>query len=324
LCLNANGTALLIDPGACEYVGEERRLFRSSRFHNTLTVDGQGQAQPKGPFSWTRLPQVRAEGWITGRGFDLFVGSHNGYEPIVHRRWVFSLRSRFWLVRDLVLGDGEHALDLFWHLNPEMSSKEDVFTEHTGRNGLRILTTREHSWRRELRAGWWSPVYGKKEPASVLHFGTVANLPSEFVTLLGPVSAMSPQTGDLSRIAVATGKLVAYCYETAEETHMMIFGNGDKAWTISPFQSDAEFLYWGRDRLAGRGNLILCNGSYLEALGENVISSSSAVLRCELQLSEQGLEVFCSDENVVVREKSLRAIWPEGASKVTGSGETVS
>lgn len=321
--VNANGTPLLIDPGACEYVGEERRLFRSTAFHNTLMIDGHGQARAKGPFSWTRLPKVRSEGWITGRWFDLFVGSHDGYDPMIHRRWVFFLKPGFWLVRDLVGGEGDHALDLFWHLNPELSAKDDLFADHEGQNGLFILSVEGHTWRRDIRSGWWSPVYGKKEPAPVLHFGTVAKLPAEFVTLLVPaISAKKP--GRLTMLPIPGAKAMAYRYETADEAHMMVFGERDQPWKASSLESDAEFLYWGQKTATGRGNLSFCNGSYLQVNGKRVVFNNAKMLRCELSAGVNGVEVFCSDENVTVEKDLIPGIWPQTRGETPVSGETVS
>ena len=327
ICINAKGRPLLLDPGACEYVGEERRLFRSTRFHNTLTVDGQGQAQPKGPFSWTRLPDVRSEGWITGKFFDLFVGSHDGYQPVIHRRWVFSLKSKFWLVRDLVLGEGEHAVDLNWHLTPDLIEKGHAFVDHEGRNGLQILAVEGNTWRREVKQGWWSPVYGRKESSPVLHFGTVAKLPVEFVTLLEPASSAPGLAGKLTSAAGSgSEKAIAYRYETADETHMMVFAGRQRPWTVAEWESDAEFLYWGQNRSTGQGELILCKGSHLDARGKRMISSSSAILRCEVRTTGPGVEVFCSDENATVMKDPIRTMWPETdtAAKVPVSGGTVS
>jgi hypothetical protein len=316
LCLNRNGRSLLIDPGACEYVGEERRLFRSTAFHNTLQVDGHGQAHPKGPFSWTALPHVQSEGWVTGQTFDLFVGSHDGYRPVIHRRWVFSLKSRFWVVRDLVLGEGEHRLDLFWHLDPELSGKDEIFVRDGGREGLRIIAAEGHDWRCETRSGWHSPVYGKKEAASVLHFGTVAKLPAEFVTLLLPVEGSEAQSGRFVKAGTiaGAGKARAYHYETAGETHFMSFGSRDEPWSMPPWSSDAEFMYLGHQWSTGRRSLILCNGSYLEAGGKKVVSYASAMLRCEILVNAQAVEVFCSDENVVVMKDAIQMLWPEPAA----------
>ncbi len=326
ICLNANACTLLMDPGTCEYVGEERRLFRSTHFHNTLVVDGKGQAQPKGPFSWVRLPNVRSEGWITGPTFDLFAGSHDGYAPILHRRWVFSLKSEFWLVRDLVLGEGKHKLDLFWHLGPEASTTDNQgFVNHQGQEILRILSVEGNDWRREVEAGWWSPVYGKKEPGAVLHFGTVSNLPAEFVTLLVPVLA-GAKAGTLAGVDLgqAETKARAYRYETADEEHLLIFGGGGESWTAGSWSSDAEFMHVGRR--ADRQRLIVCNASYLGAGGKRVVSSAAAILRCEILIKDGGVEVLCSDENAVIMKDSIRAMWRESgaSSKVPAAGETVS
>ena len=43
ITVNSDGRPLLIDPGACEYVGPERDIFRGTRSHNTLMVDNADQ-----------------------------------------------------------------------------------------------------------------------------------------------------------------------------------------------------------------------------------------------------------------------------------------
>lgn len=94
LHLSANRREILSDPGTFEYGGDGagRRWFRSTPAHNTMQVDGLDQAEQKAPFAWSSLPQARVERWITGRQFDVFQGSHNGYErlanPVTHERWI--------------------------------------------------------------------------------------------------------------------------------------------------------------------------------------------------------------------------------------------
>ena len=124
LTLHAEECELLGDPGTYEYVGAgtERDQFRGTAAHNTLQLDGRNQSEPNGPFAWKSLTNAKAENWISGQTFDLFVGSHDGYShpdnPAIHRRWVFFRKPKFWLVRDLMLGTGKHQLDLRWHLAP--------------------------------------------------------------------------------------------------------------------------------------------------------------------------------------------------------------
>jgi len=183
--------ALLIDSGTFEYVGSgaERNRFRGTSAHNTLVVDGCDQAEPKGPFSWASLPRAQAEGWIAGKTFDLFGGSHDGYSrlpnPVVHRRLVFSLKSRFWLVRDEAVGSGRHQLDLFWHLNPELRATNGREGRFQGdRQSLSIITVEDHGWTSCIEEQPGSPVYGRKEGHTVVHFATKMQLPGEFLTLV--------------------------------------------------------------------------------------------------------------------------------------------
>jgi len=320
--INARGHALLIDPGTCQYVGEERGLFRSTGFHNTLQVDGRGQAQPKGPFSWNRLPKVRCEGWITGTTFDLFAGSHDGYAPIVHRRWVFSLKGKFWWVRDVVLGEGEHELDLGWHLVPELFENNGVFVNSAAKVGVRILGVEESDGKRKVESGWWSPVYGQKAKVPVLHFSTVALLPTETVTLLeaaggetrpSVVRCLAPEHGGT--------RVSAYRYQSGEEKHLVMFGGG-QAWTSGPWSSDAEFLYLGED--GARRHLILCNGSFLEAGEKRLLSSPAPLLRCEILFDGESVEVFCPDPDAVVMKDGFRALWTDSPAALPVSRETVS
>ena len=207
ICLQSQGHSLLIDPGTFEYVGEgpERDLFRGTAMHNTLRVDGVSQSEPAGPFGWKQLTQTRVEQWITGKNFDLFVGSHDGYgrlaSPVEHRRWIFSLKSGLYLVRDLAQGEGEHRLDIAWHLGPEMRLRAEHLFEVKGTSrGLAILCADGHGWSEEVRQGTWSPVYGRHEPITVLNFGTVTDLPAEFVTLLVPLEEARGIPGKLTQI----------------------------------------------------------------------------------------------------------------------------
>jgi hypothetical protein len=177
-------------------------------------VDGRDQAQPNGPFAWTGMPETTVERWHTGETFDLFAGHHNGYHPVIHHRWVFGLKNKFWLVRDVVTFSGAgsqpaaasqaaplHRLDIHWH----------YLDDHD----LAILPPTGHTWSQSIERWDWSPVYGKKDPAFVLRFSTETSLPAEFAVLLVPSEPGAfTQTG-----------LGAYRYEDPQASHDFIFGD---------------------------------------------------------------------------------------------------
>jgi hypothetical protein len=198
--LITNGRPVLIDPGTFCYVCPERDRFRGTAAHNTLQVDGRDQAQPNGPFAWTGMPETTVDRWHSGETFDFFAGHHNGYAPVMHHRWVFGLKNKFWLVRDLVTGAGRHRIDIHWHFLDDRD--------------LTILPSAGHNWSRSVEPWDWSPVYGRKEPAFVLRFGTETVLPAEFAVLLVP-----GETGTFTQTAPGV-----YHYKEPQGSHEFIFG----------------------------------------------------------------------------------------------------
>ncbi len=311
------GRALLIDPGTFEYVGRDlqgRNLFRGTKAHNTLVVDGLDQSEPKGPFNWASLPNVRAEKWTNGETFDLFVGTHDGYarlpDPVMHRRTVFSLKSHFWLVRDQALGAGQHQLDLFWHLDPQLQpTAESEMSFCSSEAEVSIQGCKNHGWSQEVLSGEWSPAYGRREHHNVLHFGTIKNLPTEFVTLLLPSAGISSKVEKFARMdsASSEGEAVGYCVGTENHEHTIIFGSG-KPWTLFPWSSDAEFFYWGPSRETSHGRLICCHATYVEAMGKKIVHAQRPFSSCEIMSDGQGIRVMSSDNEAVVDKQAIVSI----------------
>jgi hypothetical protein len=236
--LAINGRMLLMDPGTLEYVGgggKDRALFRGTAAHNTMQVDGLDQADGAGPFAWTNLPVVNAQRWTTGQTFNLFVGSHDGYErlpsPVTHQRWVFHRKSQFWLVRDVAIGYGKHQIEVSWHLGPTLvpaSARDHLFGD--GQESFGLLTAEGHGWSQSAHRGDWSPAYGRQDRATVVTFGTVANLPAEFVTLLLQNARVGDGVGWLERLP-GHPDVTAYRYGRLGEEHCFFFANSEKAWT---------------------------------------------------------------------------------------------
>ena len=288
LTLTASGRELLSDAGTFEYVGPnlERDRFRGTSAHNTLMVGGVDQAQPRGPFGWDRLPDVQAEGWISGKTFDLFVGSHDGYSrlpnPAIHRRFVLALRSGLILVRDLVLGFGEYPVEIFWHLGHSLTEQSpDLF--FGGGAGLRFITVDGHGWSRSVEDHFHSPVYGVKQTHKALHFATRAKLPTGFVTLLIPVSTTKRSDDKLVKIPAqsASGSCIGYRYKTSSDEHCFFFGQG-VPWKMDSWSTDAEVLYFGRSADASEVSLFCCNATFVEWEGKKIVSAKKPVLRCEV------------------------------------------
>ncbi|MDP9161360.1 MAG: heparinase II/III family protein [Acidobacteriota bacterium] len=324
ICLNSSGHTLLIDPGTCQYIGKggDRGKFRGTPAHSTLTVDDYDQADSKGPFAWTNLPVVRPTQWINGEGFDLFVGSHNGYSrfasPVTHRRTVFSLKDKFWLVRDEAEGTGEHKLDLYWHLSPNLIQKDkiqSIFASCDRSEEFVVLPALAHGWTSEVEQGWWSPAYGRKEAAPLLHFSTTAALPAEFVTLM-VTRAVGGAVNELLQCPV-TGSVRQYRYRTANEEYCISFALCGR-WIGGAWSSDAEFLCWGTSN--GNRQLIMCNGSYVAYGDEKVVSCEHRVKSCEIYMMQGKTRIISTETESIVLHRSLDSIPADDEVVANASG----
>jgi hypothetical protein len=309
--LSAHGRPLLIDRGTFAYVGAEsqRDAFRGTGAHNTLQVDGRDQAEPSGPFGWEYLPAVKTERWLNCADFDLFVGSHNGYgrRGVEHRRFVFSLKSNFWLIRDVASGPGKHRLDLRFCLAPGLlpdQATNSAFVDSEGL-GLDIVTTEDHKWHRELVPTSVAPVYGHEEPANVMHWSTTTTLPAEFVSLIALRSPQKSALGSarLSQFSRQDG-LTAYRLEVEDSEHLFFFPAKSAKWRAGPWSSDSDFLYWASCEDVTR--LICCNSTIVTFDDNVVLSSSSKALDwCEVIDDGKQTRVISADPSVNVNLNEL-------------------
>ena len=318
--LSQAGRAILIDPGTCEYAGSRgsRASFRGTAAHNTLQVDHLDQSQPNGPFSWERPAETRVQIWVRGENFDLFAGSHNGYDqlpsPVVHRRWIFYRKPDFWLVRDVAEGTGHHHLAINWRLAPGLRQpKQSVpfFAAPEGNNGIGLVTPAQSGWNLKMRDGEWSPAYGRTEPASALQYERETTLPSELATVL-LTSKTSSGLGTLAAFPedAKTPTVFGYSYATPTELHKMFFAPGAQDWKMSDWSSDAEFLY-SRENESGLQEIIFCNGSYVAFRGNRVASSRSKVESCEL-LWSGGAKILSAQKELIAFHN-----WPKLSSAIS-------
>ena len=299
--LSFNHRPWLVDAGTFVYISDSgstedpRQIFRGTRAHNTLSLDGLDQANPEGPFAWSDLPSVLADSWITGATFTFFSGSHNGYkhlpQPVRHRRFVFHLRNNFWLIRDVGEGSGTHLLESSWHFAADLavSSTENKFVASSpaenrpGRAHLTMLPVPDPRWKCNLSSEHVSHAYGAKLPAPVLRCTASLPLPAEHGMLLIPSAETTPLVGKFLRLPAQLSDSdppVIYSYDLAGALHYLLFApvSGEQTslatWSFGPWRSDARFLYFClQDRRVS--HLVCCEGSFVHLDGKLVLSHTS-------------------------------------------------
>ena len=190
--LTARGVPLLIDPGTGTYTMDAtlRTRFRSSEWHNTLSLDGRSQSRPNGPFHWAHTADATARRVVLGAGFDYFEAETDAWRPLIHERAVLAIDEETWVFADRLHGTGRHRLALHWHVDPAWSAAEDghggVVLHHPGGLGARIAVAGASL--EVLQAdpatglGWAAPVYGRLVPATTLRATVEREAPAWLIT----------------------------------------------------------------------------------------------------------------------------------------------
>jgi hypothetical protein len=201
--LRHNGVDIFTDPGTYCYHGEPkwREWFRSTAAHNTLEVGGVDQAQSGGPFLWITRPRTRVLTCDVGdQPVQAWSAEHDGYlrlrTPAVHRRLVtLDSANRIVTVVDTVETTGTVPVQLAWHLGPDVRAElKGRFADLTWRAGrddwwatLELpagLEWSAHAAETDPIAGWYSPRFGRRVPATALVGRGVGSSTTRFVTVL--------------------------------------------------------------------------------------------------------------------------------------------
>jgi hypothetical protein len=320
--LSFAGRRWLVDAGTGVYIGpdEDRNIFRGTRAHNTLAVDGLDQAQPEGPFAWSSIPQTQVETYIYRPTFTLFVASHSGYErlpqAVRHRRFVFHFGGNLYLIRDVALGAGTHLLETSWHFAPDLEVSQDgkefiaavaqPERATSERAYLSLLPIEDSRWKVALRSEYVSPCYGEKISAPVLRSAAGIALPAETAMLLAIANARETEPGKPARLIgeeFESGQPDApdavYRIEQGNVTHVLVFSRpGVTKWSYGAWTSDAQLLHF---RMTGSriDRMVFCEGTFAHFGSKDLISHASPLQWFEWDREGVPERVACSEQNAL-------------------------
>ena len=196
--LFAHDKSFIIDPGAYIYTADKemRNLFRSTRYHNTVVVDGEEQNRfdEDELFAMNLDAAVKVNRWSVTNKYDLLDAEHNGYarlkNPVVHRRLIyFNKEEEYLVIKDMLTGEGHHKLDLYFHFaSMELKERDGLVIETDNKDGanIMIIPLETEGVKMEIEKGWVSYGYGSKVKAPIVKYSKVAEVPTEFITIIAP------------------------------------------------------------------------------------------------------------------------------------------
>jgi len=199
IAVRAFGEDVLVDPGTYDYFRypEWRDYYRSTRGHNTLSVDGEDQSVMHGSFLWGSRATPRFLEWTPSPDGGVAAGEHDGYtrlpDPVTHaRRLELSHAARSLVITDTVTMQAPHQVRLHFHLSEHARvtrSGDGAFTIHLQGGDVRLLLDP----RLEIAAaegagpedgGWVSRRYHHRASATVISGTMQASAPTTLVSRL--------------------------------------------------------------------------------------------------------------------------------------------
>ena len=181
--LRIGGEDVLVDPGTYDYFTypDWRNYFRSTAAHNTIQIDGEDQSVMLGKFLWGKRAECNVKDFTVTDCGATVTGSHNGYErladPVSARRTIqLEEPSETIRVVDELTARGLHTARAFFHFSPtcNVTMFENNAHVRTPRGAeLRLHFDNRLQWsafkgNENPRAGWFSPAYHRRVPATTL------------------------------------------------------------------------------------------------------------------------------------------------------------
>jgi len=183
LTLRAFGLDVLIDPGTYDYFTypQWRQYFRSTRAHNTITIDGQDQSEMMGPFMWSSKARAQCMTWQPNSTGGKITSRHDGFrrlgDPVVHQRTVeLDGPNRQLVIDDNIVAKARHEIALYLHIAENctvIAEESNRYRIDTGRGQVVIeldkqLSVEVLTGSGDPMAGWVSRGYHRKVPGATL------------------------------------------------------------------------------------------------------------------------------------------------------------
>ncbi len=188
--LSAGGRNLMPDAGSYIYSGDpvNRAWFRQTKIHQTVTLNGENSKY---------APKLLL--WNPGKDNDVLVVENASYNDLTHRRSVFFIGKKYFIIVDEAYGDAAGNVDLHFQLAPGKAVFADeqrkVTTGFTTGWNVMVQTMEQQGLQMEAEEGQVSFLYTKKEPRPAFRYRidkNKANPMVRFVTVVAPYEKEIP------------------------------------------------------------------------------------------------------------------------------------
>lgn len=201
---------MIVDSGVYQYAaGPWRDYCRSTRAHNTISIDGLEQSEVWDSFRVGRRAKPLNVRQFAGNDYTAITASHNGFAREIpgglHARSIVLLKDKVWLVLDRVTFDepGLHTIENFLHFHP------DVKVAWTGgcwnaTSNVANMAQMSFNWDVIMTSattdplqGWYCSEFGIKQPNPVLVMRAKVKFPFTGCYVMAPGAAEISIAGNI-------------------------------------------------------------------------------------------------------------------------------
>ncbi len=273
-CYFRDGEAVVVDPGRYTYSAapdacgiDWRRQFKSTAYHNTVTIDRRDQTRYISKFNRRRgtgapkhgpaVEIVDKDSWLGERTDWVSATARSAEYSPLHQRLFLFLHRQYLLILDRILADdGEpHESVLRFHLGDRCRGRvslEMADGEVIARSPrAEIRSHRAAGMTARLEEGWVSTAYGVKTPAPVVALTQAGVGPRVFC------SAVAPRGGDATGAMIRSLRLVTDPADRALRFRVdgTVGGQGFTDWLLFPRGERPDTLH-GEDDISFRGRFL--------------------------------------------------------------------
>jgi len=157
---------------------EGRAWHRRTRVHQTLTLDGKDTQIAGRQLLWHKSPEL-----------DAVVVENPSYEGLTHRRTIWFVDKKFFVLLDEAIGDAPGTLELHFQLAPgDAHINTEAHWATTAFDDANVLIWADPKAPVTLaeEEGWWGRKYGHREPRKAFCYRHTQPAPAALLTLVVP------------------------------------------------------------------------------------------------------------------------------------------
>jgi hypothetical protein len=257
--LSAFGREFLIDSGRFTYKeNDDRKYFKESFQHNTVSVDGLPISSYLDSWNWDQVATPINRVWKTNPSYDYVQAGHSGYwrldKPVHILRQILYVKPNYWILVDTSHSNGQHEYEQHFHFAEDVpvvvdSDNSVVKTTFIEGPNLRMISVLPCDIRMEKCH--ISRHYSQKSESSKVVFKQNKEGFTKFVTILYPYQETGDHNLNVIEIVVkdSYGKVLPNNFVTALEinrpgqTDTVLFSHqGPGSYQFSDFHLSGEII----------------------------------------------------------------------------------